>query len=148
MNAPVKQSLLLPEAKTAADHLAQCRAILAQPGESPVESAMNEWWGRLKRHQRRALMELAGLARCRVEAKWADLPASNRAAIAIALPDLAAKLCEIRVTLSGVREQAMNYLRKHEAPTVRRLELYEKPVSDEPQQSHEVWKNRHRKDAA
>lgn len=118
MNAPVNASLLKPS--VAAEELAKCRAILANgTGKSPVEAAMTEWWGRLRRHQRRALLELAGVNHPSVEAQWSDLPLTHRAALAMALPDLAAMLNQIRTTISGVREQAKSVLEKEARKAMR-----------------------------
>lgn len=105
MNAPVKPNLILQT--IAADNLARIRADQAA-GDSrhPVDVAMSQWWAKLKRHQRRAFYTFSGVNGSSVDAQWFDIPLKYRAALALMLPELAELTNQIRVTVSGVREQA------------------------------------------
>jgi hypothetical protein len=111
MNAQVKPSVV--QRSIAAEHIRQCRAVLADDGKTPEQTALSFWWGSLRRTERRALIDLAGIHHGNTGNDWMQLPAKQRAAIAVTASLWAEKLASLASTLSEIRTEAVMVL-KHE----------------------------------
>jgi hypothetical protein len=108
MNAQVQTSLLL--STVAAKEMAKCRAILAGEEMTPEQSALSEWWGRLRRIERAAFFMLAGVNHGNTGKQWMQLPPKQRAALVLVAGKWAENMQAITGTLKALRKEAADAL--------------------------------------
>ena len=111
MNARVQPSLFLQQ--VASENLAKIHAIISGTDMTPEQAALSGWWARLRRHQRRAMFDMAGIARTRVnEANWLNLNVKERAAIVLAVREFAASAGGIMAAIRAVYTDALEVHRQ------------------------------------
>lgn len=121
MNATVNPSLLLNS--IAAEHIAKCREILANPGMTAEQTVLTRWWAGQRRIYRAALFMMAGVNYGNTKKEWMELPIKHRAALILTAQAFAENMHGIMSTLKTAKVKAHDVIEQESRKALRVREV-------------------------